>query len=607
MDDGEVLGRYRLVRLLGKGGMGQVHLASAEGAGGFEKLVALKVLGGRVKIDDARSQSLAREALIGVQLDHQNVVSVLDFGEDGGKYYIAMEYVRGFSAADVLAHLTATGRHIPIRSVVYVVRAVAEALDHVHSRVDTTGANLSLMHGDVTPGNIMAAADGRVKLTDFGVAAFAEELLGAALVAGKPSYLPREAYTGATPRPDWDVYALGAVLYELLAGTQAFAGDSSQGVRMAIDARPRPIGELRPECPPALADVAMRAIARDESARFPTAAELRDALDAAHPRHVDDMDIHRAFLETLYAEEGFVLEHGALPTTAGFHSTDMVPHITQSADTTHTVRGLPPMRIGLSPALGAGLAKERGAALAAALRGQLGREVTATVYADYESVVASLARGDIDLAWLPPAAFCAALDSGAGAVVMTERSGATTYESALIAHANGTIAGVDDLRGARCAWVDRESAAGYVYAVDAVSQQLGPAADVLGAQHFHGSHHKVCEAVANGWADLGATYAVRDPDGNVVTSGWTDLAPDVSDRLVPIAFAGPIPSDVIAHKAGMPSRLRADLVEAFGAFSAEPDGRELLDTVFNAEALVEGDLEPYARLSEVFERVRGAD
>jgi phosphate/phosphite/phosphonate ABC transporter binding protein len=593
-----------MVRLLGKGGMGQVHLASAEGAGGFEKLVALKVLGRRVKLDDARAHSLAREALIGVQLDHQNVVSVLDFGEDAGTYFVAMEYVRGFSTGDVLAHLASTGAHMPIRSAVYMARAIAEALDYVHSRVDVDGGALSLIHGDVSPGNIMAAADGRVKLADFGVAAFAEELLGADLVAGKPSYLPREAFKGATPQQDWDLYALGAVLYELISGKQAFVGRSAQAVRMAIDAGAEPLAAARPDCPATLIDVVDRALSVDPSARFETAAQLRDALDRAHPRSVDDMDVHREYLAVLYADEGFVFAHGALPTTAGFHATDMVPHITQAEDRTHKVRGLPTMRIGLSPALGTDPAKQRGLALAAALGARLGRDVVTIVYGDYEGLVDSLSRGDIDVAWMPPATFCAALERGAGAVVMTQRSGSTTYESALVVRADAGIASIEDLRGASCAWVDRESAAGYVYAIDAITRELGEPAEVLGAQHFHGSHQKVCEAVVNGWAVVGATYAVRDADGRMVNTGWADLSPDAPPELIPIAYAGPIPSDVIAHKAGMPTRLREDLVAAFGSLSDDAEGRELLDTVFNAEALVEGELEPYARLSEIFERVR---
>jgi len=128
LSNGTTLGRYRLVRQLGAGGMGEVYLAKAQGAGGFEKLVALKVLTVAGEESVKHSDSLQREATIGVQLDHDSVVQILDYGQEEGRHFVAMEFVRGFSLAHVLRHARDAGRPLPPRVVAFVVRTVADAL-----------------------------------------------------------------------------------------------------------------------------------------------------------------------------------------------------------------------------------------------------------------------------------------------------------------------------------------------------------------------------------------------------------------------------------------------------------------------------------------------
>src|SRR5438445_10794256 len=132
--------------------MAQVYLASARGAAGFEKVVALKILGARQVGQAKMVASLLREAMIGVRLDHENVVQVLDCGEDAGRYFVAMEYVRGFPLTRVIAN--AGRRPIPIAVAAHIARTVAGALAYVHAFADEDGTPLGLLHGDVSPSNV---------------------------------------------------------------------------------------------------------------------------------------------------------------------------------------------------------------------------------------------------------------------------------------------------------------------------------------------------------------------------------------------------------------------------------------------------------------------
>jgi phosphate/phosphite/phosphonate ABC transporter binding protein len=215
------------------------------------------------------------------------------------------------------------------------------------------------------------------------------------------------------------------------------------------------------------------------------------------------------------------------------------------------------------------------------------------VLADYRTLVDCLTSGEVDLAWMPPIAFVAAADRGAGALVVAERRGRTSYESAIITRADADIATLDDLRGRSIAWVDRESSGGYLAAVALVRRRLGEPGEVFAREYFHGSHRAVCEAVENGWADVGATYVVRTDEGEVSGSGWDDLLGDAAAAIRPIAFAGPIPGDNIAFRPDLPKALREELTALFTGLGDDDAGRSALREVFNADALTPADVTLY--------------
>ncbi|MBL9016864.1 MAG: phosphate/phosphite/phosphonate ABC transporter substrate-binding protein [Myxococcales bacterium] len=573
------IGRYRVVQLLGRGGMGDVYLASSQGVAGFEKQVVLKVLRpqGRHALD------LLREAFIGVTLEHANIVQVLDLGEHEGRYFIVMEYVRGLSFGQLLADAEARGVRLPLRLTTRALGHVADALDHVHSVGD------GIIHRDVSSSNVLLSLDGRVKLADFGVATLTGESKGSGGIVGKPAYLPPEAFDGTRPTQAWDVYALGVVLWKALAGRDPFRGSDASKIRAAVLAGPPPF-PAGTDVPPALVEVAERAISADPSRRYATAAALRRALEAACPPEAGDLEVHRAYMRDCFAAEGFTerfRQHLTNEPSASRQSASRdtpVPRLSIS-DAPTMDAAIQPIRIGLSQAGGSGWARGEGERLAARLAAKIDRPVVSVVLADYRSLVDTLSTGALDLAWMPPVAFVEAERHGARALAVASRLGKTTYFSAIIARADSDISTLSDLRGKTIAWVDRDSASGYLFALAELVRSFG-GTEKLGRQHFVGSHRAVCEAVADGWAAAGATYAILDDRGEVTTSGWHERLGARAGEIKVVAFTRKIPGDNVAARPGLDPDLRKQLFLALVDLSADDEGRKILVDVFRAEALV---------------------
>jgi eukaryotic-like serine/threonine-protein kinase len=264
--EGRVLGgRYRLRSLLAVGGMGAVWAAEDAVLG---REVAVKVLGEALAADRRAALRLQREARAAGRLAHPGIARVLDLGEDAGRPYLVMELLHGESLA---ARLARAGPLAPAEGV-RVVAAAADALEVAH--------RAGIVHRDVKPGNVFVTGGGDVKLLDFGIASAANEaaLTGGDLL-GTAAYLAPERVLGHDATPAADVYALGVLLYELLAGRPPFAGDTGTALAMAhVHARPAPLGAVAPRVPPALAAACERALAKDPAARPPSAAALATLL-----------------------------------------------------------------------------------------------------------------------------------------------------------------------------------------------------------------------------------------------------------------------------------------------------------------------------------------
>jgi len=261
-------GRYRLDRSLGHGGMATVFLARDEE---LDRPVAIKLLAENLVGDSAFRDRFLREARLAARLSHPNVVSVYDAGEaEDGRPFIVMEYVPGNTMAEV-------GRPTPAEAVGLVLQA-CQGLAHAHEA--------GLVHRDVKPQNLLLRDDGVLKVADFGIARAAETtaLTQVGTVLGTAAYLSPEQALGEEVTPATDVYALGAVLYELLAGRTPYEFDSLADLAAKQREEPiTPVSELAPEVSPQVEDAVMRALARNPAYRPPSDAALAQELSATAP------------------------------------------------------------------------------------------------------------------------------------------------------------------------------------------------------------------------------------------------------------------------------------------------------------------------------------
>jgi len=281
---GEEFGRYRLVDMIGKGGMAEVFRAVAQGMQGFERVFVIK----RIRPDRSDSprfvQMFCEEARISALLDHPNIVQVYDFGQIDGAYFMAMEYLRGKDLSTVMRALRAQSDAVPPSLAAFIARDVARALHHAHTALRSGGHAGGIVHRDVTPSNIMLLWTGGVKILDFGIArAAALARPGDSKLnrpEGKLAYLSPEQVRGTDVDRRSDIFSLGVVLWEMIAGRRLFAGANDLETMRNVLTEPIAEPSRRRDGVPAALDVIVaRALARDPARRYATAEALADDLD----------------------------------------------------------------------------------------------------------------------------------------------------------------------------------------------------------------------------------------------------------------------------------------------------------------------------------------
>ena len=272
-------GKYELVQLLGEGGMASVYRAAMSGPGGFRKQVALKLLKRQVSEVEQMVELLFNEARLGGLLQHHNVVEVYEFDKIDGQYYMAIEFVDGYTLSEVMARVP-VGQGMPPKIVAKIAVQICQGLAYAHAAVDDHGRPMNLVHRDLKPANVMIRRDGVIKIADFGIAKAATNLseTQTGLTRGTPVYMSPEQAVGATDRPidrRSDLFSLASVLCEGITGELVFGGGQMlQVLNKVAAADVQPALVRVQELAPAMVPVLERAWVHDRDHRYADAVEM---------------------------------------------------------------------------------------------------------------------------------------------------------------------------------------------------------------------------------------------------------------------------------------------------------------------------------------------
>ena len=279
--DAREFGSYQLIAKLATGGMAEIFLARPNGAKGHDEVLVLKRILPHLAEDDHFVTMFRDEADLASKLIHKNVCHVHAFGEVGGTWFIAMEYLHGVPLSRMMTRLSKAGKMLDVRVVAGIIVQACEGLHHAHEARDSTGALMGVVHRDVSPPNIMVCGDGVVKLLDFGIAKArgANSRTRTGTVKGKNAYMSPEQILGKPLDRRSDVFALAIVMYEMLAIKRLFHRDSDFLTFKAITEEPIPdIRDRRPDLPPGMRAALLQAMARDPNGRFDTAMSFANAI-----------------------------------------------------------------------------------------------------------------------------------------------------------------------------------------------------------------------------------------------------------------------------------------------------------------------------------------
>src|SRR3954468_6044170 len=263
--------------------MAEVYLARANGPAGWEKECVIKRILPTLAGDQQFVQMFLDEARIAARFNHSNIVQIFDLGQVGPKeFFIAMEYVHGMDLEQLIDAEKKRGGRVPLHIACRIVASIAEGLDHAHRAVDGRGQPLGLVHRDVSPSNVMVSFDGAAKVLDFGIAK-ASPLKGrteVGVIKGKIPYMSPEQVEGQPLDARSDVFSLGTLLFELIAGAKPFDGNGPAEVSLQIlqkEITPGPL--IWTGQPDALFTIIKRAHAKNREQRYQSARELQLALE----------------------------------------------------------------------------------------------------------------------------------------------------------------------------------------------------------------------------------------------------------------------------------------------------------------------------------------
>jgi serine/threonine-protein kinase len=279
----EQFGKYLLLEKVATGGMAEIYLAKSNAANGLNKFFAIKRILPQFTNNEDFVSMFKEEAKVCINLNHSNVVSIFDFGIEQGQFYLVMDFVEGRNLRQIINELKKTNKSFSIDQALYLVKEAAAGLDHAHRCTDSmSGKPLNITHRDMSPQNVMVSYEGEIKVIDFGIAKAETEAedTKAGTLKGKFSYMSPEQAEGQPIDPRTDVFALGIVLWELLANDRLFTGSNEAAIlRKVRDCQVPQIRKINPTVPQELERIVMKALAKDRNLRYQTAANFQKDLN----------------------------------------------------------------------------------------------------------------------------------------------------------------------------------------------------------------------------------------------------------------------------------------------------------------------------------------
>lgn len=287
------IGKYEIVSKIGQGAMGEVYKARDTV---LDRFVAIKTMSPAVLGNPEMGQRFLREAQSAARLNHPNIVTLHDFGEDAGQYYMAMELLDG----EDLSRALRRGALPTLEDKLAVMEQILDGVAYAH--------NMGVIHRDLKPPNIHVQQNGHIKVMDFGLARLGEsEITRAGTVMGTPNYMSPEQVRGEKTGPGSDVFSLGAMFYEVISGQKAFDADSMHAVLYRVtESNPAPLTEICEGVPPVIVTFVWRALAKAPELRYRDAAQMRDALDLC--RRVFDGSMEEAAAIAAMGEAPTILQ-----------------------------------------------------------------------------------------------------------------------------------------------------------------------------------------------------------------------------------------------------------------------------------------------------------
>ena len=304
--------KYTLLDRIGTGGMAEVYRGRLSGAEGFAKLVVIKKLLPHYTDDPQVVAHFIAEAKLAALLQHENIVQVYDFGEDGGSYFIAMECLFGKDLHTILRRAREVHAPLGVEHTLMIIAKVCEAMEYAHTLRDFHQQPLHIVHRDLSPHNIFVTYEGRVKIIDFGIARtdLFDHQTQIGVAKGKLAYMAPEQLEARAIDHRADIFAIGILLYEMLSGQRLYSGDTATMLRKCLQGEHQSLRQVSPGLNPALYDIVDKALAREVGCRYQSCAQLladiEECLFAVNRRpspHLLEKLVQRLFAEEMAAEK----------------------------------------------------------------------------------------------------------------------------------------------------------------------------------------------------------------------------------------------------------------------------------------------------------------